>query len=164
MEFDYEMSPILAPKPRDQRLNTHNFDAFSHRFFDEYHVSSCESTYDNDFPRNFSKDFKMPSSKSSLCSTSSESQILYQITPQGEGRNQYIPSIHRSDINYMIYFISYNMDPYIAWFWPMLKASSKSKDPSKRLQKLKLCRTLTNEYNNEHIIYIVQKRRNSSAV
>ena len=98
MDFDYEISPILAPKPR--RVNTTNFDAFSHRFFDEYHVSSCESTYDNDFERNFSKDFKMPSPKSSLCSTSSESQ-MYQIKPQGEGRNQYIAFIHIFDINYI---------------------------------------------------------------
>lgn len=85
--LDYEISPILAPRSI-KRVNTHNFDAFSHRFFEEYPVSSCESVYDNE--RNFSKNFKLPpeeaklsSSESSLCSN----HALYQITPQGEGQN-----------------------------------------------------------------------------
>ena len=53
---------------------------------------------------------------------------------------------------------------YNAWFPPIRKASNRSQDPSKqqkRIEKLKLCRTLTNEYDNEHIIYHIQKRRNT---
>ena len=87
-DFDYEISPFMAPR-NIKRVDTNNFDAFSHRFLDlEYHVSSCESVYDNE--RNFSKNFKLPqkeaklsSSESSLCSN----HAFYQITPQGVGQN-----------------------------------------------------------------------------
>ena len=51
-------------------MNTNNFDVFSHAFFNEYEISSYGS-YDNDLP-------------SDSTSTSSESEIAYQIKPQGK--------------------------------------------------------------------------------
>ena len=61
-EYDNEISRI-----KRSRMNTNNFDVFSHAFFNEYEIGS----YDNDLPSDSS-------------STSSESEIAYRIKPQGK--------------------------------------------------------------------------------
>ena len=76
-ELYYIPGLIRCDIKRLQRMNTYNFDVFSHRFVNEYH-SSCGS-YDNDL--------KSSSSETSLFSSSSDSQKVYQIKPQGKVEN-----------------------------------------------------------------------------
>ena len=47
-------------------------------------------------------------------------------------------------------------------FWPLPKDSQRSQmseKQKKKLEKRKLSRLLTNDYDNEHIIYLVQKQK-----